>query len=375
MRILIDGRTIGDKPSGVGMYGYNFAKGLLGTVEKLELYIVTDIAESPQILELQREGAQLVIYGTKVAKNLALRKYFRYVQSIIYEIKPDFFWEINNLFPIKLVNPYGKIMTTVHDVFPYTMPECFGKIYPYYFKYGIRNMLQYTDAILYDSLETKKQLEHFEKAAIDKINMVLYVMLTEKESKTNIESEGQLPFYFYIGNLEKRKGSDVLLKGYEKYRAIGGKKQLRYGGKVREDDIGYMMKQLEEKDIGAHYIGYISSEEKEQYYAEADGFLFPSRAEGFGMPALEALEYNCPVLVSDLSIFDEILGGAVERFEFSDSRDESAQALAEKMIELDAAGKCTLQQKHQDAVAEQLEKYKPEALIPQLIDFMKKLGD
>lgn len=375
MRILMDGRTLGTKPSGVGMYGYNFAIGLLESPENIELYMVTDVAASSEILELERMGAQIISYGTKIAKSLALHRYFRFVQRIIHEVEPDIFWEINNLFPVKLVNPYGRIMTTVHDVFPYTMQEYFGRVYPYYFKYGIKNMLRYTDAIVFDSRETKEQLEYFEPSSSQKESMVLYVMMqgqNDKECRTTEESK---PYYFYIGNLEKRKGSDILITGYEKYRALGGKSELYFGGKIREDDIRQMIEQIQEKKIGAHYIGYVTSEEKEAYFAGAEGFLFPSRAEGFGMPALEALEYDCPVLVSNLNIFEEILGDSVERFTLTENVDASAQALALKMMEMDTLGKSALQTRHAESGARILIRYGKDSLMPQLINFMKKIGE
>lgn len=375
MRVLMDGRTMGDKPSGVGMYGYNFARGLLECADDIELYIVTDIAKSLQIAELQQSRAIVIEYGVKVAKSFALQKYFRFVQKEIHEIKPDIFWEINNLFPIKLVNPYGKIITTVHDVFPYTMPECFGKIYPYYFKHGIRNMLRYTDAIVYDSEESKKQLEYYEPCASEKESTILYVMMYEKSQKKLQKQREEDAFYFYIGNLEKRKGSDILLRGYEKYHTLGGEKKLYFGGQIREDEIKQLIEQIETKKIGAHYVGYVSAEEKELYLTSAAGFIFPSRAEGFGMPALEALECDCPVLVSDLSIFKEILGDSVERFNLFDETEVAAEELAKKMLAMDMIGKEKLHEKHSSAVKAILPRYHKEKLIPQLTGFMRELGE
>lgn len=41
---------------------------------------------------------------------------------------------------------------------------------------------------------------------------------------------------------------------------------------------------------------------------QSAGLLFPSHAEGFGLPALEAAQMGVPVICSDLPVFHEILG-------------------------------------------------------------------
>jgi glycosyltransferase involved in cell wall biosynthesis len=43
-------------------------------------------------------------------------------------------------------------------------------------------------------------------------------------------------------------------------------------------------------------------------YAAADCFVYPSRAEGFGIPLVEAAKFGCPVACSDIAPFREVLG-------------------------------------------------------------------
>ena len=52
----------------------------------------------------------------------------------------------------------------------------------------------------------------------------------------------------------------------------------------------------------------VSDEELGVLYRHAEALIFPSRMEGFGLPALEALSYGCPVIASDIPVFHEILG-------------------------------------------------------------------
>lgn len=56
--------------------------------------------------------------------------------------------------------------------------------------------------------------------------------------------------------------------------------------------------------------GYISSQEIDSLYARASIFAFPSLDEGFGIPVLEAMAYDVPVLTSNRSALPEVAGDA-----------------------------------------------------------------
>ena len=122
MTILIDARTLGAKPSGIGTYTYNFIQGIRRQSE-WDVVLTTDVIESTQMKQLVAEGVRVIPFDSNASKTAKVLSYFRFVQRTIHEVKPDIFWEPNNLFPTKLKNPYGKIVVTVHDLFPFTMPE------------------------------------------------------------------------------------------------------------------------------------------------------------------------------------------------------------------------------------------------------------
>ena len=55
-------------------------------------------------------------------------------------------------------------------------------------------------------------------------------------------------------------------------------------------------------------VGTISEAEKHWYYKNCEAFLFPSIAEGFGLPVIEAMYYQRPVFLSDHTCLHEIGG-------------------------------------------------------------------
>lgn len=57
-------------------------------------------------------------------------------------------------------------------------------------------------------------------------------------------------------------------------------------------------------------LGFVSDETLVALYCQASAFLFPSLYEGFGVPAIEAMKFGCPVIASDSSALPEVLGDA-----------------------------------------------------------------
>jgi glycosyltransferase involved in cell wall biosynthesis len=57
-------------------------------------------------------------------------------------------------------------------------------------------------------------------------------------------------------------------------------------------------------------LGYVPSEDLHALYRGAVATTFPSRFEGFGAPALEAMAHGCPVIAADASALPEVVGDA-----------------------------------------------------------------
>lgn len=57
-------------------------------------------------------------------------------------------------------------------------------------------------------------------------------------------------------------------------------------------------------------LGRVSDEENVWLYDNCEAFLFPSKAEGFGLPPIEAMHLGKPVFLSDLTSLPEVGGRA-----------------------------------------------------------------
>ena len=72
------------------------------------------------------------------------------------------------------------------------------------------------------------------------------------------------------------------------------------------------------------FLDFVKDEDLPGYYAHALCFALPSLYEGFGLPVLEAMAYQCPVVVSNVSSLPEIAGKAAVYVD-----PESAESIAQ----------------------------------------------
>jgi len=328
IKILIDARSLGKRPSGIGMYVYNIVQELKRDPD-FQIELATDICESSEMKALRDSGIPIRIFGKEVTKSFSLFSYYRYLQKCIYDVKPDLFWEVNHLVPINIKNPYGKLLTTVHDMFAITQPQHYGRKYPVYFRYGMKKTVKNFDIFLYNSEETRKETERLFPVVKNKKNYVGYFIIPEMPEEPVTDNRS----FLYIGNLETRKGTDILLSAFEKYREAGGAYELRLAGNIRNSEIEKKLGQMTNHlNSGVSYLGYLNSETKAKEYASCSCFVFPSRSEGFGVPIVEAMYYEKPVLASNLPIFHEIAGDSIQYVDLTGDAENQGTQLSEALL-------------------------------------------
>lgn len=327
MKVAIDARTLGSRPSGVGMYLNDFLKQLM-KYEEFEFVLLSDVAESEYIKFFREHGIEVRTQGKRVDRSAGVYKYFRFIQKELDDIQPDIFWEVNTIIPVKLKGQF-KTMITIHDMFPIEYVEYFGNIYSIYFKHNLKKTLKNADMILYNSEQTRKTTEEIFPVAKEIKNCNAYIIANPLKDQWETSDQD---YFLYVGNMEKRKGVDLLLKGYERYRKLGGMKQLILAGKMQEEDINKLLQDTIERTQGITYLDYVDHDKKHQLFADCSCFVFPSKAEGFGMPIIEVMKFHKPILVSNLDIYDEIIGKCVNKFDIQCEEQQQVENLAQAMM-------------------------------------------
>lgn len=146
------------------------------------------------------------------------------------------------------------------------------------------------------------------------------------------------PFLFSIGLVQPHKNFHVLpplLLGNNYELIIGGLNHFEYAKKIMEEAKRWNV------EGRVKLIGPLSEESKAWYYRNCKAFVFPSVAEGFGFPPLEAMHYGKPVFLSDRMSLPEIGGDAAYYFEDFDP-DSMQEEFANGMKDFENNGKTEL---------------------------------
>ena len=127
-----------------------------------------------------------------------------------------------------------------------------------------------------------------------------------------IRPVGAVPQLLCVGILEPRKNQTLLLDAAEKLWAEGRRFQLHLVGRVNPHfgrPIAARIKELQQKYPGLRYHDAADDETVAALYANARASVFPTLAEGCGLPLLESLWQGVPCVCSDLPVLRENAAG------------------------------------------------------------------
>jgi glycosyltransferase involved in cell wall biosynthesis len=116
----------------------------------------------------------------------------------------------------------------------------------------------------------------------------------------------------HVGSTIPRKRLDVLLEVFARIKrdVEPGARLLRVGGEFTPGQ----QRQVERLGLAESIcvLPFLTPAELAAAYSRAALLLFPSEAEGFGLPVIEALAGGTPVIASDLPVLHEVGGNAAE---------------------------------------------------------------
>lgn len=131
------------------------------------------------------------------------------------------------------------------------------------------------------------------------------------------------PFFFALGVLSPRKNFHVLpplLKRFPHHRLV-------IAGPSHSEYTQQILSAAKAAGVSSRLIlvNQITEEEKYWLYANMDAFLFPSLAEGFGLPVVEAMSLGKPVFLSNLTSLPEVGGEMAFYFKNFDAEEMANQ--------------------------------------------------
>ena len=134
-----------------------------------------------------------------------------------------------------------------------------------------------------------------------------------KELK-RIKEKYKLPdnYFFFLGNTDPKKNTKGTLKAFSDFL-----KQTESNHKLvmldyDKIELNKLLVEIDDTDLINNIVltGYVTNTDLPAIYAQCDVFLYPSLRESFGIPMLEAMSCNVPVITSNTSSMPEIAADA-----------------------------------------------------------------
>lgn len=215
----------------------------------------------------------------------------------------------------------GDVHVLVHDVIPLEHPEFQrpGSVAP--FRAKMQRVAQRADRVIYNSADTQRRAE----AQMRAWGPVPPGIVAHLGTIMPVPNAGELPagvppqhpYFVSVGTLEPRKNHAFLLDLWEEMGPDAPPLFL-CGSRGWANEAVFARLDALPPDHPIKELPGLSDPALAALVQGAVGTLFPSHAEGFGLPPMEALHLGARVLCNDLTVFGESLGNKAVYADVSD---------------------------------------------------------
>jgi len=313
-KILIDIYKTKDINSGLGQFSYNYAEKICNNVPKK--YHIDFLASKT----FSFQNKQNINFKKTNFQN----RYLPFLNQT-YDI-----WHSLHQFPSHLPNKKTKLLLTIHDL-NFLFEKNKSKSARYLKK--LQKNIDKAMAVTVISDYTKDLLLENVKLS-DKPLYKIYngVRLDTFENQLKPDFVKTDKFFFTLGIISAKKNFHSLLPLMRHFKGhqliIAGKKNTSYARQIE--------KQIDQLGLKDRVIlsGSVNASQKYWLYSNCRALLFPSVAEGFGLPVIEAMLLGKPVFLSKKTSLPEIGGPFAFYWENFDP-ENMAEVVKEKLAHFD----------------------------------------
>jgi len=208
------------------------------------------------------------------------------------------------------------LAVTLHDLYPFDIPENFGGPLKIFFnRMALRQCLRAVDAIACVSENTARRLGSYTSAAVQEKAVTIYNCV---EAGPSIAAKGPLPdwdgspFVLCVAQHRRNKNVVFAMRVFQRLLLEGVLSPT-----ARFVDVGiegpeteHIQRFISESGLSSQIalLRGIDDAELQWCYAHCQFLLAPSTIEGFGLPIVEAMLAGCRVVCSDIPVFREVGG-------------------------------------------------------------------
>jgi len=236
-------------------------------------------------------------------------------------------------------------LLSIHDMTVFSMPQVHAPLRrSAAFRRLVKTSIRRAHLINVPSRATRDALLEWlpnippEKVCVTEFGVSSCFHLASPEEVSSETRRLGLPesYFLFVGTIEPRKNLDLLVESYRRMVVAGQiTEHLVLAGRL---SFAYrpLLEQIKTPELRGrvHLRGFVADDDLPWLYRGARLFIYPSLAEGFGFPPLEAMACGIPVISTLGSSLEENLRGVAE---LVPSNDGTALAAAMRRLSRDEA--------------------------------------
>jgi glycosyltransferase involved in cell wall biosynthesis len=237
----------------------------------------------------------------------------------------DVFHGLSHEIPVGIEKTRIKSVVTIHDLIFERNPEQYSSIDVKIYRKKFKHACEKANRIIAISQQTKDDIIDFYKIDANKIDICYqscnpsFAIKVTNDELARVQQFYKLPkqYFLYVGSIIERKN---LLLICQALQALKGTINIPLvvigdGGKYKEIVRKYLAENKLDNDViflseKFQNAEFKSAKDFPAIYQQALCMIYPSTFEGFGIPVLEALWSNIPVITSNVSCMPETGGDA-----------------------------------------------------------------
>jgi glycosyltransferase involved in cell wall biosynthesis len=315
VNVLITAVTSTSGLSGVQRHALNLAACLLDRKEVAGVHLAIAPWQQDLVRDYGLSGERLHLHVIEIARNLLSRNAWFYtgLPRLARQVHADV---VHASYPIPVQRTAFAVplVVTLHDLYPFDVPQNFGRLKASMHRAVVRQCLSSADAITCVSHATAKSVETFLSAEIRAKTSVVYNSVARATARpvALVPVADRGPFLLSIAQHRHNKNLPLLVRVFKRLlhtAEIPSSASLVIigmpGPETRHIEQLIASLNLESRVL---LIEGISEAELQWCYQHCEAMVVPSVTEGFCLPVVESLLAGCRLICSDIPVLREIAG-------------------------------------------------------------------